>query len=978
MRVNSIMVISVSALLILTVFSMVLPVGTAQVIGTFSQNPSATAFNGNIVIEPNGTLSATAPGVATFLAQSGNTYTMTGNLNGTLTIEHNGTVLNGNGHNISYTAAVEAHVLVNMSGTNHVTMENSVLNASDSNVAIYLENASNEAITNINVFAGNILVYAANYTSGINISNSRFTGPEFASIPAPIILGAYQNPAVSTQVLPSRTSSNFTIYNDSFNRSYGNADLVLNSQNSSVIDSHFSDRGLVYSVISLSNNSVFRGNTFNDTNQIGSLLLEGISGSLLSNVTVSGNTFNTHDSDYGLRLVGNGTISDNLIYMNNASGIAAINANGGNSSISGNTIFTNISSTPFVTTTGIETGGNNNRITGNTIHIVGNTSTDEGNGILLNTYSTSVYVNNTVISGNTIYVNLTTSNTDEQANGIMVPLSLQNSTIENNRIETVGNYSYSMTAASFNNLIRNNTLTLIASQIYDGIIVNSIGSNSNHVNISGNSITVLGTITASGSNAISAGDGMAARNITIYGNSISVMSNSSNLNIISVTGTPSNITIDNNRIIETESNGMIYVYGSIQTARNVEVQSNYLQSLYPANTFGMELINVKGASVYNNTVLGANNGLFLQGASNMSFIGNSMLGTNSYEIEFQDTVANLSFYHNNFVNYSIPLAIVAASLADIQFNSSLAIGGNYWSSYTGTDANADGIGDTPFQLNMGIYDNYPLMKQWTNPVIVFIESGLPAGASWSATFNGRTVTTTSQSISFSIEDAAYQDYSYSVSSFAGYEGGGSGSFSYKGTGTTVSVAFLSYYTLNFTETGLPAGTQWSVIVNGTSHSTSGTYISVPVKGGIHTYYESESTTFYYPSVSYSNISSVDANHTIGILYTHWAYLNTSILPSNATVILNGAVDDSLAGVSYNQSVRAGSYSLVVEVKGYTTYYNNFTLGPNQTEHLTITLKVSSPNSNGISMQDYYYIGGGATVVAIAAVSAVYLRRRARP
>ena len=37
--------------------------------------------------------------------------------------------------------------------------------------------------------------------------------------------------------------------------------------------------------------------------------------------------------------------------------------------------------------------------------------------------------------------------------------------------------------------------------------------------------------------------------------------------------------------------------------------------------------------------------------------------------------------------------------------------GNYWSSYNGTDANLDGVGDTPYIIDDYNQDNYPLMNQ---------------------------------------------------------------------------------------------------------------------------------------------------------------------------------------------------------------------------------------------------------------------------
>jgi parallel beta-helix repeat protein len=74
------------------------------------------------------------------------------------------------------------------------------------------------------------------------------------------------------------------------------------------------------------------------------------------------------------------------------------------------------------------------------------------------------------------------------------------------------------------------------------------------------------------------------------------------------------------------------------------------------------------------------------------------------------------FYHNNFDNEEQVDCYWMASRNT--WDNGYPSGGNYWSDYAGTDANLDGIGDTPYIIDVhydpNITDHYPLMKPYVD------------------------------------------------------------------------------------------------------------------------------------------------------------------------------------------------------------------------------------------------------------------------
>jgi len=72
-------------------------------------------------------------------------------------------------------------------------------------------------------------------------------------------------------------------------------------------------------------------------------------------------------------------------------------------------------------------------------------------------------------------------------------------------------------------------------------------------------------------------------------------------------------------------------------------------------------------------------------------------------------------YHNNFIDNTEKPTV--SGISPNIWDGGYPSGGNYWSDYTGIDANGDGIGDTPYIINWMNKDRYPFMSEsgWELP-----------------------------------------------------------------------------------------------------------------------------------------------------------------------------------------------------------------------------------------------------------------------
>ncbi|MGA3021816.1 MAG: PQQ-binding-like beta-propeller repeat protein [Thermoplasmata archaeon] len=119
-------------------------------------------------------------------------------------------------------------------------------------------------------------------------------------------------------------------------------------------------------------------------------------------------------------------------------------------------------------------------------------------------------------------------------------------------------------------------------------------------------------------------------------------------------------------------------------------------------------------------------------------------------------------------------------------------------------------------------------------VVTFKEAGLPSGTNWSVTVGSTTLWSTLTYINFHLANGSY---SYTVANVANYSRSPtSGTFKVTGVGFTISEKFsIVRYVVTFKETGLPSGTNWSVMVGTATLWSTLTYINFHLANGSYSY-----------------------------------------------------------------------------------------------------------------------------------------------
>lgn len=221
---------------------------------------------------------------------------------------------------------------------------------------------------------------------------------------------------------------------------------------------------------------------------------------------------------------------------------------------------------------------------------------------------------------------------------------------------------------------------------YNGIIVGR-----NDIVIDGNRYTVQGTSAVN-----SVGIDLTARNnVTVQDMNIKAFDYGVWLDF------SSDNNVSGNNITAIGHEGIIIMSSSVNSICGNNVMANYFN--------GISLVSSSDNSISgNNITANKGYGIWIVSGSDNSITGNNITANNECGI-YVEISSNNRVYHNNFVKNTHQVVSFGGSNV---LDDGYPFGGNYWTDYTGVDANGDGIGDAPYTVDPNNVDRYPLMNPW--------------------------------------------------------------------------------------------------------------------------------------------------------------------------------------------------------------------------------------------------------------------------
>ncbi len=860
----------------------------------------ATLYKMNVTINPDGTVTN-----GSAITQNGNLYTLNGNLNGTLTILANDTIFNGAGYTIDANGSSNA---VYVDYAKNVDIAN--FTAVNASYGVNITDSNSIQAENITTYSISIIGFSVNESSHVSLSWSNITGG-MDGVDA--VWSSYINLGNNTIVGTSDcgfypyASQHLQSFNDNFSGQYYGVYLYLSDDLAFTYD-NFSD--IEYGAYISCSNSVYIEYSNLSDDSSASVYAEGSGVVNLSYdyINDSGTSAYAVELDYEnapISLFHDFIYAEYAVYFDDLSYGATV------------TYSTLITEEGFYTEYQLDSlvlSHDHFTVSSELVDINGNYAVSNIsiydsviNGISSYTYGLDLYAyscSDVTIVGNIF------NNVYYPVDAYAYPIAdstVANNTFINSSISVEFEYcaNISITGNRFLNTtdeaveVWDSVDTFVTNNYFNetGSYAIDVGYNAGDLIISGNEIY---NVTGTQAEAINVESSTSAQ---IYDNLI--VNSVSNYEGIYVDYLDSGNIFDNH----------VYSYKyslDIEDSTSVNVYNNYVFNA----SCGIYLSDISGGAVFSNIV---------ENSTNTALYVYSVWTTSIYANTFSNVTGDMlyvvysggaTFFHNNFLNGST-INTYFSSNDYLFWNEASPIDGNYWSNYSGTGT---------YVVNGSNVDYLPLQHEWNAYEITFKETGLPVGTVWSATLGNTTIQGMGSEIVFSPSAAQQIQESYSVGAVAGYSlSASSGSITFNETSQTIQVVFTqTTYQVGFSESGLPAGTTWNVVVtdstgSSTSHSGSG-QISFSLPNGTYTY--TILSIPGYGSTLHGTVTVSASTQSVSVEFTVISYTVTI----SETGLSSGTTwTFTLGGKQYSSNtttttvvLSAGTYNLTVSTpSGYT-------------------------------------------------------------
>jgi parallel beta-helix repeat protein len=372
--------------------------------------------------------------------------------------------------------------------------------------------------------------------------------------------------------------------------------------------------------------------------------------------------------------------------------------------------------------------------------------------------------------------------------------------------------------------------------------------------------------------------------------------------------------------------GMYFSWCSFNNITNNNLSA--ITGFPPFDGHGVYMENSQKNNITNN-IISSNDGYGIQLLSSSSnIISRNNISYNLLGINISNSLGNCIF-HNTIIG-NTEQAYDDSDNGNF-WNHSYPVGGNYWSDYTGNDVykgpnqdqqGSDGIGDTPYVIDINSLDNYPLMQ----PHQFYNISNYPP------------------CIITQDNEIAYADIIYIVD----YE-----AFDYEGDPLTwYLLTNASWLSINFT-TGVLSGTP--------NISHIGSYwVNISVDDGnggmdFHNFTLTVFETNYPPIITTPNLEWALEDSLYWVDYECTDGNNDSVtwqLVSNASWLGIDPITGNLTGIPENNNVGSFWVNVSVDDGMGGIDYTNFTLTVNNTPPLLTTIPIDHATEDLLHIDDF--------------------------